>query len=55
MNRKNELGSVALAAAILSFLFSTVAGPILSAAYGQETISDAFTHTAFAEFGTATW
>lgn len=53
MNRKNEL--IKVAAAMFTLLFSTVAGLTLSPAYGEEANSGSFTHSVFAEFGTATW
>jgi hypothetical protein len=54
MTIKDEPGKVGVVFFILTFLFSLVAGLAPSVAYA-EIPSDTFTHTVFAEFGTATW
>lgn len=55
MNIKSEPGKIVLAAVILTFLFSTVAGLTPSATSGEAAFSDTFTHTIFAEYATTTW
>lgn len=55
MNVKNKLGKVGASVLILVFLFSVSAGLMPSTTCGSEAASDTFTHSVFAEFGTATW
>ncbi|MGB2698608.1 MAG: hypothetical protein WBD28_12225 [Candidatus Zixiibacteriota bacterium] len=54
MTIKDEPGKVAVVFFVLTFLFSLAAGLAPSVAYA-EVASDTFTHSVFAEFGTATW
>ena len=51
---KGEPVKIAVAFFILTFLFSLAWGLIPPAAYA-EVASNTFTHSIFAEFGTATW
>jgi len=55
MNKKNLIARVVVFALIFTLIFSTLAGLTPPAISSQGAVSDTFTHTIFAEFGTATW
>jgi hypothetical protein len=55
MSRRNSVSKTVTAIVMLTFLFSAVAGLIPSTASSEETAFDLYTHTVFAEAGSATW
>jgi hypothetical protein len=55
MDRRNSVSKTVTAIVMLTLLFSTIAGLTPSTASGEDSASDVYTHTVFAENGSATW
>jgi len=55
MKRKNALANVVFTSLTLTLILSVLAGLTPLSASSEEDPAGAFTHSVFAEFGTATW
>lgn len=55
MDRRNSMSKTVTAIAMLTLLFSTVAGLTPSTASSEETDFDLYTHTILGENASATW